>query len=66
MILRPVSGRALKRKKFREPSQPKRASRREPRGGEIPMRVKAYSEDDVNFDKTIDTKAIKNFLEAIG
>lgn len=23
------------------------------------MRVKAYSEDDVNFDKTIDTKAVK-------
>lgn len=23
------------------------------------MRVKAYSEDDVNFEKTIDTKAVK-------
>ena len=42
--LRPVSGRALKRKKFREPSQPKRASRREPWGGGIPMRVKGITE----------------------
>ena len=27
------------------------------------MRVKAYSEDDVNFEKTIDTKAVKKAFQ---